>query len=202
MCETFPWTLAHETATGKDGTVRWSHGMVPFFGGRSTVWSAWCPVPTRDEMEGWPDVTYEAAMQQMGAAIDLLNVQSASEIDANRSKEDLIACNSIRPVYSTLLQVGAPITVPHIGSSLFPRFLGPVVYDSNFVLTFQSHMGNSTVRSPPNWPVRSQLILWRDIRHTTSLRKNGFNYRVHMCCVSCPYPPRTCTFFASFLHHR
>lgn len=107
MSETFPWTLAHETATGIDGPVRWSHGMVPFFGGRSTVWSAWCPVPSHEVMEDWPEETIKAANDQMDAAIKLLNVQSASEIDSRRSAEDLGVCKKIRPVYSTL-QVGAP----------------------------------------------------------------------------------------------
>lgn len=103
MSETFPWTLARETATGEDGIIRWSHGMVPFLGGRSTVWSAWCPKPSCDEMKGWPKETIDAAMKQMKAACKLLNVQSASEIDKNRSVEDISLCNKIsRPVYSTL----------------------------------------------------------------------------------------------------
>ena len=41
MSETFPWTLSATTALGLDGGyIRWQHGMVPFFGGRSTLWSA------------------------------------------------------------------------------------------------------------------------------------------------------------------
>ena len=33
------------------------HGMVPFFGGRSTLWSGWCPRPDDDlaELDGWPE---------------------------------------------------------------------------------------------------------------------------------------------------
>ena len=52
LSETFPWTLTRNTASGDAGTVTWQHGMVPFFGGRSTLWSAWCPRPTDDEMQG------------------------------------------------------------------------------------------------------------------------------------------------------
>ena len=34
MSETFPWTLSATTAEGKaGGSIRWQHGMVPFFGG-------------------------------------------------------------------------------------------------------------------------------------------------------------------------
>eukprot|EP00904_Undaria_pinnatifida_P008567 jgi/Undpi1/4840/HiC_scaffold_19.g08193.m1 len=102
MSETFPWTLAHETATGKDGLVRWSHGMVPFLGGRSTVWSAWCPVPNREEMKGWPDETIKAAEDQMLKASELLNVQSVSDVDSNRTAEVLRLCNITSPVYGTL----------------------------------------------------------------------------------------------------
>lgn len=54
-------------------------------------------------MKGWPKETIDAAMKQMKAACKLLNVQSASEIDKNRSVEDISLCNKIsRPVYSTL----------------------------------------------------------------------------------------------------
>ena len=138
MSETFPWTLAHETATGKDGLVRWSHGMVPFLGGRSTVWSAWCPVPNREEMEGWPDETIKAAEDQMLKASELLNVQSVSDVDSNRTAEVLRLCNITSPVYGTL-QVGAPHAVC-LGCSLCPRFLCPAICDTKFVLTCQSRM--------------------------------------------------------------
>lgn len=101
--ETFPWTLAHQTAMGEEGIIRWSHGMIPFLGGRSTVWSAWCPEPSRDEMMGWPEQTIEAATKQMKGACKLLNVQSLSEIDKDRSVEHLSLCSKIsRPIYSTL----------------------------------------------------------------------------------------------------
>lgn len=44
MSETFPWTMSSKTIRGeRGGFIRWQHGMVPFFGGRSTLWSAWCP---------------------------------------------------------------------------------------------------------------------------------------------------------------
>jgi choline dehydrogenase-like flavoprotein len=41
VSETFPWTLDHETAAGRRGEAKFCHGSVPFFGGRSTVWSTW-----------------------------------------------------------------------------------------------------------------------------------------------------------------
>ncbi|XOI98805.1 hypothetical protein ACMX2M_23695 [Paenibacillus polymyxa] len=48
LSETFPWTLS--AATINQQYIKWQHGMVPFFGGRSTLWSSWCPRPTREEM--------------------------------------------------------------------------------------------------------------------------------------------------------
>ena len=43
LSETFPWTLSNKTIS--QPFFQWQHGMVPFFGGRSTLWSAWCPRP-------------------------------------------------------------------------------------------------------------------------------------------------------------
>ncbi|NEP50012.1 MAG: hypothetical protein F6K65_14810 [Moorea sp. SIO3C2] len=41
--------------------IKWQHGIIPFFGGGSTLWSAWCPEPTTEEMNGWPQATIKAA---------------------------------------------------------------------------------------------------------------------------------------------
>ncbi|KIY72082.1 hypothetical protein CYLTODRAFT_368212 [Cylindrobasidium torrendii FP15055 ss-10] len=38
--ETFPWQLTYDTAASEN---KFMHGSCPFFGGRSTFWSAWCP---------------------------------------------------------------------------------------------------------------------------------------------------------------
>ena len=75
MSETFPWTLSLKTHTGQAGTVRWQHGMIPFFGGRSVMWSAWCPTPTPDEMYGWPEETIEVAQKYFPSAAKLLHVK-------------------------------------------------------------------------------------------------------------------------------
>jgi len=102
LSETFPWTLAASTALGQDGTVRWQHGMVPFFGGRSTLWSAWCPRPTEQEFAGWPKATIEAAQSNFESAEKLLRVQLADQIDSNRSTAELICISQTRPVYGQL----------------------------------------------------------------------------------------------------
>lgn len=99
MSETFPWTLSASTASGRDGTVRWQHGMVPFFGGRSTLWSAWCPTPHGREWSGWPEATVAAAQAQIPAALELLHVQRADEIDPPETADRI---GSFRPVYGAL----------------------------------------------------------------------------------------------------
>ncbi|CAE6362802.1 unnamed protein product [Rhizoctonia solani] len=50
--ETFPFTLSQKTF---DSAVKFVHGSTPFFGGRSTFWSAWSPSPGPDLMRGWPE---------------------------------------------------------------------------------------------------------------------------------------------------
>ncbi|THU79690.1 FAD/NAD(P)-binding domain-containing protein [Dendrothele bispora CBS 962.96] len=50
--ETFPWTLSTETRRIPE--LGFMHGSCPFFGGRSTFWSAWCPTPTLDLMRSYP----------------------------------------------------------------------------------------------------------------------------------------------------
>jgi hypothetical protein len=79
--ETFPFTLSRYTY---DSTVKFVHGSTPFFGGRSTFWSAWSPTPTPDLMRGWPDSMKETAgahdSEFFKRARSLLRVTSASDI--------------------------------------------------------------------------------------------------------------------------
>jgi choline dehydrogenase-like flavoprotein len=97
MSETFPWTLSARTIGG-DGPIKWQHGMVPFFGGRSTLWSAWCPRPTREEMEGWPEEVIDTANRYFPDAEKLLNVVSANDIDRGMP----VPSAGWRPVYGVL----------------------------------------------------------------------------------------------------
>lgn len=102
LSETFPWTLSQETASGRGGPVRWQHGMVPFVGGRSTLWSAWCPRPEEKEMQGWPEVTKQNAREYFASAEKLLRVQAADQIDANRDPILMRLIGKQRPVYGEL----------------------------------------------------------------------------------------------------
>ncbi len=102
MSETFPWTLSARTADQPAGNIQWQHGMVPFFGGRSIMWSAWCPRPTVDEMAFWPPETIAAAAAHFASAEKLLNVIPADEIDAHLSPELLLFVTRQRPVYGLM----------------------------------------------------------------------------------------------------
>jgi choline dehydrogenase-like flavoprotein len=98
LTETFPWTLSSRTISQE--FFQWQHGMVPFFGGRSTLWSAWCPRPTREEMRGWPTGVVDKAEKYFADAEELLNVVSADKIDEGR---DIQAYGKMqhrgRPIY-------------------------------------------------------------------------------------------------------
>ena len=102
LSETFPWTLSARTANQPAGNIGWQHGMVPFFGGRSIMWSAWCPRPEEDEMRGWPAETIAAAQRNFAAAESLLNVMPADRIDSAEPPAALEIISRTRPVYGPL----------------------------------------------------------------------------------------------------
>jgi len=106
LSETFPWTLSATTASGEGGPIRWQHGMGPFFGGRSTLWSAWCPRPKQnekyDEMAGWPQQTIDAAERNFESAEKLLHVQKTDKVDESKGSDLLKLLCRKRPVYGLL----------------------------------------------------------------------------------------------------
>jgi len=120
LSETFPWTLSAKTAGQGPGKISWQHGMVPFFGGRSILWSAWCPRPLEDEMREWcPDVV-AAAHRNFDKAEALLNVVPADKIDSDLDPGALAAAAKRRPIYSTLqrkLQKQVADGLKHVSSA-------------------------------------------------------------------------------------
>ena len=51
--EQFPWQLSESTKHSPH--VNFHHGIIPGFGGSSTLWTGWCPRPSREELPGWPE---------------------------------------------------------------------------------------------------------------------------------------------------
>ncbi|KAJ3539440.1 hypothetical protein NM208_g5493 [Fusarium decemcellulare] len=79
--ETFPWTLSRKTFETKE--LKFCHGSCPFFGGRSTFWSAWSPRPKEDLMRDFPESMKKTARKAefWKEAGELLNVTTAAQID-------------------------------------------------------------------------------------------------------------------------
>ncbi|KAK1980397.1 FAD/NAD(P)-binding domain-containing protein [Colletotrichum cereale] len=79
--ETFPWTLSRKTFETKE--LGFCHGSCPFFGGRSTFWSAWSPRPTLDLLRDFPEAMKKTAGQEKfwKEVKELLNVTPADQID-------------------------------------------------------------------------------------------------------------------------
>ncbi|CAE6457895.1 unnamed protein product [Rhizoctonia solani] len=77
--ETFPFTLSEKTFKSP---VRFVHGSTPFFGGRSTFWSAWSPSPTPELMRGWPKSLIDTSLKPefFKDAKELLRVTDADKI--------------------------------------------------------------------------------------------------------------------------
>lgn len=55
-------------------------------GGKSIFWKAWCPQPTRDELNGWPCSVRENINSFFPHAKRLLGVTAANEIGTNNDK--------------------------------------------------------------------------------------------------------------------
>ena len=51
--ETSPWLPPNNR---KDQNQMFLHGMVPYFGGKSILWSGWCPSPKAHQLTNWPEV--------------------------------------------------------------------------------------------------------------------------------------------------
>lgn len=115
----FPWTLSSKQIN-LNKYIKFQHGIIPFFGGGSTLWSAWCPEPTTAEMKGWPEATIKAAQDYFKTAKMLLNVVGANDEQngkifdhwqkklTQRLKENLHYIKSATRVEPAQIAVGTP----------------------------------------------------------------------------------------------
>ncbi|KAG8795488.1 hypothetical protein FRC12_013650 [Ceratobasidium sp. 428] len=123
--ETFPFTLSKNTY---DNEIRFVHGSTPFFGGRSTFWSAWSPSPSPDLMRDWPSSLRRTSEDPdfFDKAIKLLHVTSASEIGdpyANlQTAIDARLKQGINKVYQAKEAYSAPLAVSPTAQSTKIRF--------------------------------------------------------------------------------
>ncbi len=132
LSETFPWTVSALTASGSGGNIRWQHGMVPFFGGRSTLWSSWCPRPTPKEMDGWPKEVIASAQKYFDSAEELLHVRAADKIDAGKNAAMLKVAGLKRPVYGKLQETIQQRLKTHSVSGIYRTEAAPLAsYDQD-----------------------------------------------------------------------
>eukprot|EP01084_Bolivina_argentea_P316649 548923_1 len=84
--ETYPFKLTEKTAqkqvNDNNGYLTFCHGIIPYFGGRSTLWSAWCPEPNNDELSDWPKDTINILQNKyFQTAKQLLNVVNSDQLE-------------------------------------------------------------------------------------------------------------------------
>jgi hypothetical protein len=114
--ETFPWTLSRNTFESKE--LGFCHGSCPFFGGRSTFWSAWCPQPPEDLMRNFPHSMIQTTNSPIfwPAAKELLHVTRAADIDDTifsglQTRIDSILKRDLQKIPSAETVESAPLAV-------------------------------------------------------------------------------------------
>ncbi|MGE8553461.1 MAG: hypothetical protein ACN6OB_05915 [Chryseobacterium jejuense] len=87
ISETFPWSLSQSTMLEKAPYRVTQHGMLPYFGGRSFLWSAWCPQPERHQAEKWSLALFNSLTEKndkspsyFEEAIKLLHVHKSNDL--------------------------------------------------------------------------------------------------------------------------
>lgn len=95
ISETFPWSLSQSTMLEKAPYRVTQHGMLPYFGGRSFLWSAWCPQPEKVQVEKWSPVLFNSLTQKNGEtsyfddAIKLLHVHKSNVLPFSKNLKKL-----------------------------------------------------------------------------------------------------------------
>ncbi|KAI6755989.1 hypothetical protein HG530_011725 [Fusarium avenaceum] len=125
--ETFPWTLSRKTFETKE--LKFCHGSCPFFGGRSTFWSAWSPQPTPDLMRDFPKAMIKTAKRDefWKDAKKLLNVTTANQIQDGifgslQTAIDKILHDSVGNIPTANTAESAPLAVGRQSPSSTLRF--------------------------------------------------------------------------------
>ncbi|MFY2559442.1 GMC oxidoreductase [Corallococcus terminator] len=102
LVETYPWTLSARTVAQPPGNIGFQHGMVSFFGGRSTMWSSWSPRPLRSELASWPAETVRAIEANLTDAERLLHVVPADQLDSDLEPATREKLSRHRPTYGVM----------------------------------------------------------------------------------------------------
>lgn len=81
-----PWKLSEKTTKGE--FIRSIYGLMPFFGGRSTYWSAWAPKPTAADLQGWPPAIKDLIEKKFSKAALCLNILGFDKLNPAGKSED------------------------------------------------------------------------------------------------------------------
>lgn len=79
------WKISKKTTEAE--FIRSIYGLMPFFGGRSTYWSAWTPKPSVEDLSGWPTAIKDLIENNFSQAAKCLNIQPFDELDAGHRSE-------------------------------------------------------------------------------------------------------------------
>ena len=123
ISETFPWSIAKKMHDGE--YIKWLHGQVPYLGGRSGIWSAWCPEPLDEDMPGWPKEVTNAIHHYFMDVKELLNVIPASKIFEKEDnpiygvmqkclKEELEKNKAKLPTVARIIPAPLAVGAPHL----------------------------------------------------------------------------------------
>ena len=83
--KTCHWATTKVMQEGK--YIKKQDGVNDVFGGQSAFWRGWCPKPTREELDGWPESVKDIIEDYFPKAAELINVVSADKIGINKSCE-------------------------------------------------------------------------------------------------------------------
>ena len=82
--KTCHWATTKAMREGK--YINKQDGINDVFGGQSGFWRGWCPRPTREELDGWPESVKDIIEKYFPEAAKLINVVSADQIGINGKK--------------------------------------------------------------------------------------------------------------------
>jgi hypothetical protein len=78
------WNRTKKMQEGK--LINKQDGMNNVFGGQSAFWRGWCPQPSREDLDGWPESVKDTIEEYFPLATELLNVVSTDLICKNEQK--------------------------------------------------------------------------------------------------------------------
>lgn len=127
IAELHPWRVA---PARPGALIREQRGMVSVLGGRSVMWSAWCPEPTPGEMRAWPPEVVAAAGRYWPSARELLDVRDADALPADSPYGELqrrfgrLLADGLGRIPSATRVVAAPLAAGPDGGA-FAKFATP-----------------------------------------------------------------------------